>query len=154
MSKLNATSAFLSTLALCCLPLTAATISIDDEVSLRLGFDAYAVGIHQYEVLAGGVVMLDVTAPPTQLLGIFVIPEDAAGQPDYSNAMTLFLERTMDGRVTAFVEIPPQLAGLTFRILAAAQAPEKREPTLSPEVQLSILGHVLEPDKDQKGGKD
>jgi hypothetical protein len=150
MSKLNATRAFLGILALCCLPLSAATISSDDAIQMRLSFDAIAVGPNQYEVPAGGVVRMDVFSAPGDLLWIFAVAEDTWGEPDYSNIITLFLDQSR-GSLTAYLEIPASLVGMTFHLQAVGQSLEKGAlPIPGPEIEVAVTGQlVLMPSQDE-----
>jgi hypothetical protein len=137
MSKLNAACAILGALVLSSMPLAAATIASDESVTMRLGFDARLAGPNQYAVMAGGVVLLEVNTPPDVLLWVFAVAEDAWGEPDYSNILTLYLD-LCDGKVSGFLPIPKELAGMTFHLVAVAQPLDKDLLLIGPEFEIAI----------------
>jgi hypothetical protein len=135
MSKPNASLAVLATLLLS-LPLVAATIS-EDRLELKLSGPMVSGGGDLYKVEAGSMATVELQTLARRPIWIFAVAEDAFGQADYGNPLTLFYGRTEDGHAMASVEVPKGLEGMTFR-LDAIVADETGKLHFSNEVTVLI----------------
>jgi hypothetical protein len=119
MSKPNASLAVMATLVLCCLPMAAATTS--NGIELSLGGSAQEMGRNLYEVPADSVATIKMQSGAGDLVWLFAVAEDAWGEPNYSNILTLVLDAPKDGAVKADFLVPAELGGMIFHLQAIAQ---------------------------------
>ena len=82
---------------------------------------AVQTGPGEFTATEGDVVSLELRGAPSDLLWVFAAALDKAGEADYSNLLTLLLDRhSATGAVSGQFVIPHGLAGKAFTIVAVS----------------------------------
>ena len=130
MSKSIAIRALLGTLVFC-VPGVAATTISDEEIRIWLRQEQTATDT--YELTVGALVLLQVAAQPGDMVAIY------AGDPLDLSRFFLLVEPTRvdaSGAYLKFFVVPPQAAGMKFRVQAIASDGMKRH--LSNPLTISV----------------